>query len=72
MIIDGNDDDEETMKEMFEIVQFLESQEEYMNAAVTEVLTSGSLRTVRFTRDRIDFDRHVEQLLIENSFDRYY
>jgi exonuclease VII small subunit len=43
MIIDDNDDDEETMKEMCEIVQFLESQEEYMNAAVTDVLTSGAL-----------------------------
>jgi hypothetical protein len=43
MIIDDNDEDEETMKEMCKIIQFLESQEEYMNAAVTEVLTSGSL-----------------------------
>jgi hypothetical protein len=29
MIIDDNNNNEETMKEMFEIVQFLESQEEY-------------------------------------------
>jgi hypothetical protein len=61
MIVDNNDNDEETTKEVCKVLEFIASDDDFMNAVVLDVLTSGTIRTVHFTRDKIDFNQHLEQ-----------